>query len=571
MKIKYLVGLTGCLLLVVLWYIWGSGRFEKQVDPAALVSDKALLYVEQDDVGRLIDTIKASHFGKTVAAMDIGKIAAGLELNADQTRTIEQAVESVAKLGNDPVFRELCGRSLSVALLPGEGEIVVADARQVPPVQLLLVAIPEHKAELLEVLSRAFTGKIKQSVISHGDIEIIQFDLDGTTFFAAVSDGLFVFSLNQKTIETALDLQRTSQGSLAALEEFAELKQQLPMVDFFAFSAPEKLGAAMAATLGEQQTAAKLAGLRYSIYGIWHEGSGFKDRTITLIDRNRLDPLLGRVLAVPSEDNDSLAFVSPDVQIYTWTNALALDAIWESINREGGEEAVSTEPFTRKFRELTGSDIEQVLTLFEPGISLQIQKGSVNGLIPLPRITLMFKVKDRVSLEKVLEQGVTGLGIRMEDQQYRNIGYRSYNPGLPGDIEALYGFYDHYLLVGNSRKMLEQIIDAAEDHSGFRQSEKYAALGMDLEHGSNSVFFIKVADIADGVIELATWTGAILALQDRNLALRSQVAIEEVIKPLLNGMTTISSVATRTFFAEDRVTVESTIEVRPDQLAAAGR
>jgi len=571
MKIKYLAAVIGCLLLAGLWYIWAGGLLEKRVDPAALVADNALLYVEQHDIGRLIDSVKASHFGKTVAAMNIGKIAAGLELTADQTSAIEQAVASVAELGNDPVFRELGGRSLSAALLPGESEIVVGGERQILPVQLLLIASPEHKAELLETISQAFAGEVTERVIPYGKKEIVQFAIERTTFFAAVTDGLFVFSLNQKTVETALDLRAKSQGTLAALAVFDELKQQLPAGDFLVFSAPEKLGTAMAAIAGGEGTTEKLAGVRYSIYGIWREGTGFKDRTTILIDRSRLHPVIARILATPPQDNDTLAFVPPGVQIYTWSNALALDAIWESITRESGAGATPPEPVTSKFKEVTGSDIDQVLSLFEPGASLQIAKGSANGLIPLPHITLMLKVKDRVSLEKVVEQGMAGLGIRMEDRQYRNLIYRAYNPGLPGDIEALYAFYGQYLLVGNNRQMLEQIVDAAEDRSGFRQSEEYAGLGMDLEHDSNSVRFIKVADIADGVTELVTWSGAILALQDRNLARRSQVVVEEVIKPLLDGMTTISSVATRTFFAKDRVTVESTIAVRSDQPAAAGR
>jgi len=571
MKMKYLAGLAGCLLFVALWYVWGGGLLREPTDPAALVPDNALLYIEQQKIGGLIDGIKASQFGKAVAAMDIKKIAAGLELNDDQTLKIEQGAETVAALGYDPVLRELCGKSLSLAVLPGESEVVVDHEKHLLPVQPLLIARPEHKAELLELMSQAFTGKVKEDVIPYGKSEIVQFTVDGTTFFAAVTDGLFVFALNRKTVEATLDLQGNSQGALVALGAFAELKQQLPAVEFLAFSAPENLATAMAATVQEKRTDDKLAGLRYSIYGIWKEGTGFKDRTVTQIDRKRLDPVIGRILAIPPQDNDTLAFVSPGFQIYTWSNALALDAIWESIKKEGGADGTSTESFTRRFREVTGSEIEQVLALFEPGASLLVQKGNANGLIPMPQIMLMLKVKDRAPVEKVIEQGAAGLGIRMEDLQYKNTMYRSYNPGLPGNIEALYGYHGQYLMVGNNRKMLEKIIDAAEDGREFKKSEEYAALGLDLEHGNNSVGLIKVADIANGAIKLMAWTGAILALQDRNQALRSQVVIDEVIKPLLHGLTTIASVATRSSFADDRITVESTIQVRPDQPLSAGR
>jgi len=220
--------------------------------------------------------------------MDIKKIAAGLELDDDQTLKIEQGAETVAALGNDPVIRELCGKSLSLAVLPGESEVVVDHEKHLLPVQLLLIARPEHKAELLELMSQAFTGEVKEDVIPYGKSEIVQFTVDGTTFFAAVTDGLFVFALNRKTVEATLDLQGNSQGALVALAAFAELKQQLPAVEFLAFSAPENLAAAMAATVQGERSDDKLAGLRYSIYGIWKEGTGFKDRTVTLIDRSGL-------------------------------------------------------------------------------------------------------------------------------------------------------------------------------------------------------------------------------------------------------------------------------------------
>jgi len=105
---------------------------------------------------------------------------------------------------------------------------------------------------------------------------------------------------------------------------------------------------------------------------------------------------------------------------------------------------------------VTGSEIEQVLALFEPGVSLLVQKGNANGLIPMPQITLMLKVKDWAPVEKVIEQGAAGLGIRMEEVQYKNTMYRSYNPGLPGNIEAVYGYHGQYLVVGNKRQLLEK-------------------------------------------------------------------------------------------------------------------
>ena len=48
-----------------------------------------------------------------------------------------------AELGTDPVLRELCGRSLSLAVLPGRSESVVAHARLVLPVQLATISVGE--------------------------------------------------------------------------------------------------------------------------------------------------------------------------------------------------------------------------------------------------------------------------------------------------------------------------------------------------------------------------------------------------------------------------------------------
>lgn len=569
MRWKYISsGLAICLIAAILWYAWGSGLLMEKKEPASLVPRETLFFAEQRNIGTLIDGFNASRLGRSLAAIDIDRVAPGAGLDQVQTARLKQVVGSAKELGNNAVIRRFCDDSLAFAFFPGTTEAVISGEKHSLPMQVLLIARPKQRAELLEMMSSAFTGDIRQGVISHGKSEIARFVSDGTIFFATLTDGYFLFAFDQASLKKSLDLASQPQASLADLQEFIELKGQYDCPDFFVFTSLQAIAAELTKHGPQEWPADNLAGLRCSAYGVWREEGRFRDRSITLIDREKLSPVNRRFLASPPQKNKTLSLVPAGIQFYYWSNALTFRTILELLKEDGLTETSLYAETAASFNEMTGHDLEKVLAGFADGLSLQVKRGSGNELIPLPSLTVFFPVNDKTTVDDAITNGLRSLGLATQDGRYRNRSYRSCNLGLPGGIELLYGFLEGQLFFGSNLKMLQEIVDALEERKGLRESPDFAAYASDFDKPSNSQAYVKVSEVSGGIRELAGWAGAMLALKDGELAAKSQILINGLLNPLLEGVSMISTIGTRTFLAQDRITLESVYEVAPEQQPA---
>jgi hypothetical protein len=567
MRWKYFFsGLAVCLLIAALWYAWGSGLFAGKREPARLVAKDALLFVEQKRIGELIDGFNASRLGKSLAAIDIGKAAAVAGLNGEQTARLEQSVETAGELAENPVIRKFCDDSLSLAFFRGTTEATITNQKRQLPLQMLLIARPKQKAELLEILSSAFTADIKQKTMQYGDKEITQFSGDGTTFYATLANGFFLFAFDQQTLQNSLDCSGKIEQSLAGLSEYQTLKQQYQEdIDFFMFTSPEAIERELIRDRQQEWPTGAMAGLRYSSYGVWHDKDQFRDRSITLVDRKTLPAVNSWVFANPPQKNESLAMVPADIQFYYWSNTLALRFLLDLLKTEGTGNSQQYDDVASGFKEMTGHDIGQIAASIGDGVSIQMRRGGPDAVIPVPSATVFFPVKDRGAVEDAISRGMSGLGLVTRDQKYRDRTFRSCSLGLPGDTEILYGFIDDYLFFGSSRQMLESIIDTMEKGNGLSKSPGFAALAAEFDKPNNSVTYIRVSEVISDIREIAGWAGAMLAMQDGELAAKSQVLTDALLNPLFDGISMISTIGTRTYTDADRIVMESIYTIVPDQ------
>jgi hypothetical protein len=574
MKIRYLAGVGGlCAVLLLLWYARDTGLILQKSDPAALVPQNALVFVEQKNIGGLIDGFRSSRLGKTFAAFDVERIAGDIGLAADKAEELAQTVRVIEDFGSSSLFREFCGKSLALALLPLDppSSPEASGEKTDLPFRLLVIAKPQHKAEFLELISSAYSGKVRQSESRYGNSTIRKIETDDVTFFVSTVDGFFLFSLEEKTLHAAIDVSSQTKKSLARMQAFGELKKQFSNPDFFVFTSFEELRRDLSLTAGVDSPARKIAeqfaataGLQHSVYGIWREKGLFKDKSVTLIDRKNLDPVVKQMLSVAPEHNETLRLVPEDILTYYWSNTFAPGSMWKMYREKNKADADALAGFTKQFKDVTGSDVEKVLALVEGGVSLFIKKGDENAFIPLPHFAVLLKLKDRKEMEEVVKRSVAKFGIPLQENTYKKVTYTSYGLTLPGGLQALYGFHENFLFFANSQQILEDIVDTMESGKGFQQSEEYPRLGMDLENGNNSVCFIRMLGLIDGIKELVGWGGTMLAIQNREAAEKSKRLIDGVIGPLLDGMTMFSSIGTSSRLTEDRIVVESTIELTPE-------
>lgn len=558
-----ILGIVICLLLAAFWYLWGSGYLAGRKEPASLVAKDVLLFAEQKRVGELIDGFNASRLGKSLAAIDIGKAAAGAGLGDEQAAKLGQAVQTAKELAVNPFVRKFCDDSLSLAFFGGTTEATISHEKRRLPLQVLLIARPQQKAELLEALSSAFTTDISKHTIAYGNREITRFTDAGTTFYATLADGFFLFAFDQPTLQRALDLTGNGGQSLADLPEYRGLRERYQEpVDFFVFTSPEAIEKEL--LRGRQLPAGRMTGLRYSSYGVWRDRERFRDRSVTLVDRQTLPAANSWVFANPPQDNATLALVPADVQFYYWSNSLALRVLLELLKNGDSADALRYSSLAAGFQEITGHAIEEIAASIGDGASLQVRRGAAGSLFPIPATTVFFPVKDRAPVEDAITRGIGSLGLTAREETYRNRSFRAASLGLPGDVEIVYGFLDGYLFLGSNRQMLEGIIETVEKGNGLKTSADFAPFAADFAKPGNSVTYVKVAEIIEGVREIAALAPALLAMKDGQMAERSQILADTLLNPLLAGFGMISAIGTRTYTETDRIVMESIYTITPE-------
>jgi hypothetical protein len=82
-------------------------------------------------------------------------------------------------------------------------------------------------------------------------------------------------------------------------------------------------------------------------------------------------------------------------------------------------------------------------------------------------------------------------------------------------------------------------------------------LSDDLVKPSHAITFLDVGQATDMVKEMISWGGTMLAIQDRELARKSKVLIDELINPMLDGLAMYSLVGSRKVIDGSDIVYES--------------
>ncbi len=572
MKMKYIIVIALCALLTPVWYFWNSGHVVKNQEAAFLVPQNAVLFIEQKEMGSLIVNFQKSHLGKTLASIDFQRIGRDIGLPEEELATMQQTLNVIKDLGNSKLFREFCGEGLALALLPVDTSSTVGSAASPTSIQALLIVKPQHKAEIFELISSVYSGDVQQTEIEHGTFILKRFQIEDTAVFVAMVDGFFLLSMDEQTIHRALDVSRQADISLAQNEAYQKLKNQYHTPEFFAFCSLEGLRRQFAERVAQSppglqnELAGQLAstvGLQYSAYGIWRDKGLLRDLFITLVDQAKLHPIVGKMLSISPEHNDTLRLVPENILTYYWSNTFALSSMWKLYEEKNKADTTEIDTFKTAFKKTTGREMSEVLALINGGVSLFLKKGDPKAFIPLPHLAVFIKLNNRKAGEDILRKLVAEYGIPLQSNTYKQVAYSSYGLTLQGGLQALYGFHENFLFLANSSEVMQDIIDTLETGKGLQTGETYTRMDINLEEGNNSVSFIQMADLVGGIKELLGWSGTMLAIQNRETAAKSKILIEQLINPLLDGMTMFSTISTRSRLAKEQIVVESTMLLNP--------
>lgn len=560
------VAVCSCLVLVILV----MSRQEEEVVAAEFFPENVLFYGEQHDFSEKYYTFRRSRLGETIARLQYEETAAEMGIPTEKIEEMEDCRRKIIKILESPVLHALFGREVSIGLFPADSFATTGSDGSFEE-KLLLIARPRHNSHLLTFLSSFLTENIQQATIQYGSHTITRYRTDDKRTLSTVSvKGLLLAGLNERLLRKSLDCYDEKKGALQQNPAFQKLRKKLSRAKLFMYLSLPGLfeeGRTLAQRLPveEQQPFLSLLnqwkGWGEAGYGTWQEGGLVQSKALILYDSRQLDSRVAELCAVSPSFNKTLRMVPPDVLLYNWSNTFNLPLLWELFSSWMGDHQGDMNILRQEVRDSTGVEVDDLLTMVGNEFAFLL-KDVDSGGVPLPKAALVIQLTEPqaflAAFEKLL--AVAEIPIRKKKYKGEKIAYWGLAP--QGGLQPAFSLQGEYLLLSNSIDVIKELVDQHSDpQSTFLENPNIQQVASGLSLDNNSVSYVDIALLTEVLKDLASWLGTVAMLQGQEVARTSQVVVEQIILPLLDGVAMYSKLGSRTIIDNDTIVMETTTSV----------
>ncbi len=572
-KTWFIIGLAG--LLAVIGYYFVSIRSYRET-AADFLPEDVLLVVEQKNLGSLLTDFTASRMGKAVTGMDFVKIATDLGLGSEVVTEVSDTRKEVETFLGSPLFQEFFGQEFTLALLP-IAEVNLNVPEKIMASSFVCIAKPKRNSEFLKMLSSLFAGKLEQTTSAHGKHSLQQYRLSSeTTLTVTSSCGLIIAALDDKLVRASLDRNDKKEKNLAQSQEYTRLHQEFTDAQFFSFvSTPalhqqlRHLTEGFDALQKEEieKTLSPLQGWQGIAFGVWQDKGGIRDKGIALFNKEKIDPVLAKLLAVSPTENASLSMIPADIMGYYWSNSVDMQIFWESFTREMQDSAEQVKALEQGVKTSTGLELQEIFAMFGSEAVVVLKEILTTGLVPLPNGAVFLKLEKEKDFMQLAQSQLAKTGIPTRTEEYKGVSFNILDISLHPSMQPVFAIHKGYLLMATTVDLVKKIIDS-QDGKGLVSSAGFVKVNQKLNQGltakaNNSISYIEIASLVTMVKGVINWGSVILALQEPEVARQAKVISEQVILPLLDGLSAYEVVATRSEIKNDTILLESTTVFTP--------
>lgn len=557
-----------CIVAALLYFLVTTGL--GKVTAADFLPAEILVCVEQRDLGELLEDFKVSRLGRAVIAIDYVKIATDLGLAPEEIERVRETGKQLDAFLNSPIFSEFFGQEFTAALLPIPGD-ALDSPEKIGTSSLLFIARPRHNADILEMMSTLFSRKLEQTTTQHGKYSLKHYLLDeGKSLSVATADGYVIAAFDERLVAESLDRFDSKQGSLAQNKEYLRLRHDFIDAKLFTYAdlssfhgqigrLTEKFDPVQKEDM--QKVIGQWQGWQGFAFGIWKEKGSVRDKAVVLFQKDKLDPLVGKMCTVQPTENKTLTMVPAQILGYYWTNTMNLSAFWEMFTQEMEDSAEQIKAMEQDVKTFTGVELPQLFAMFGSEAVLLLKDIAADGFIPLPNGALFVKIDQEDEFVKMLDPLLARINIPIRTEEYQGVKLVSWEMSFHPTLQPVYALHQGYLILASTVELVKNVIDSQAggglvDEESFKQLNQ--GLNQALTRENNSVSYIRVSSLLQILKELASWGGTMLSMQDPETALQSKVIMEQLILPLLDGLAMYEVIGSRSVIQDDAIILEST-------------
>ena len=536
-----------------------KGMHKEQEALLDFVPDNALMYTNQKDLGTVLDELKKSRLGQTFKQIDFVQVAKDLHHSDEEVANIQQVLEKGSAFFDGPVFKELLSKDVAIALFPMDVALMQDPGESVVN-NLLLVARPEHSAQLLGLLATALGNKVNQTDFPYGTYTVKRLKEEGgPDVFAVVVNDIVLISFGEQTIHDAIDCYAKKKKSLAVNPNFQKLMDGInPNPRFFSYLNLEGIKNQATQILSkfhkddegmmgkdfQKQLLTQWNGLQAMGYGTWTEANALRSKVIVLIDNAKIDPALKDFYVIPAEKNPSLVYAPEHTLAYYWTNTLSLPLYWKLFQAKTDFSQDMVDDIHKTAKEQLGMELEDFLGLFDKQMTVLIQNTNEKRPFPIPDFSILVRLKDGNRFNALFQNLLAKNGLRIQVNDYKGIGIKSLMdiPASAG-VAPVFAITETYFMVATSQAYMKQMIDSMKEDHGLVETPGFKSVYAGMLEENNTVTYLRVDEFVSLLKILAKKYGESgMSDEGEEGVAKSQILLERVVNPLLDSLTMYSDI-----------------------------
>lgn len=571
MKQNTLLTFLSLLLVVVYLFVWRIGPVQYG-DPARFLPENTLIYFEQDNFSRFLQKAEHSRLGKALKAIHFPDVGKSLDLQESDMKIFE-AIDSAMKKGSDnPLLKEIFNHKVVFALCepvePG-----IHDTMTFFRQSSVIIARPGHPAGILQEIAENIARNRDNVMIAtrqYGDHFIKRITVEGETFSTVVLDGYFLGSFSEKLLRKCIDTYDGEIPALSENKEYRTLRTLYDNAEQFVYFSVEHTRELLLKHLEScdfsgkdvfRKEVASTQGFISAVYGARGDGAFISDRIIVTFDPEMVSKIVEDQTKTAPSVCDTIQFSPENPLLFYWTNTINFKLLYRLYGEQIFTHDEKLIRFSDTINELTGRSIVEFIDLFGHEISYILMKNDAEDSLALPYGVMIFKIAQPEDLKRMLKSIVHRYDIPMERHLYGSRAFYSWTISPKDGLEPLYGFIDNYLYVGNGRVSAREIIDSGKKGIRLLKNHPSGKMVDKLLEENNSVSFTDNAKLIDILKSVLKFTGTVMAIEDREAALKVRIVLEKLVNPILDGLKMFAQTTTRSYFDGDRVVIESVIKV----------
>ncbi len=562
MKMRLLL-ITVLLALSAVLAFYLLYRKHEGVHPSSFLPENVLFYVQQKELGPIIENLGQNRLIETIRSIDIVRLALDIEVpvaTVDKIRTVYEFLQSPSARA---IYDEFFSKYFAVAVLP---HISQAPGKEDMHDNVIFFSEPRHGNALLETAASLKGADMQISSIQYGSHLIYRIPL-GEEILSFVATGrLVVASLQEKTLRRALDRFDDNKINLRENFFYSELSQKYRQSQLFCYFSVAGIKQQLQGLLHDEieghrqilKHLGKLNGFTSAGFGTDRK-KGYSRNGMTFhFNKYKLNKRTAAQFSTKPEFNRNIIRAPADSLLYYWTNTLNIAALWDIYIKESG----ITDAFSAEIEESVAgaADIEfdDLLRLVGNSLHLMVSRPATVDLVPVPNFALTVSILDddkaRTAFHNIFKKSL----IPHKSEIYRGILFTYWGNEMQKGLQPVFTFYNDALYISSSIKMQQDIIDTIKDGNSIVESNQFKQYGKDLLLPNNAMVFAQIPDLLETAETLVRWSGTIMGLQSRKTAYMSKKVIDDFILPLLGGFKEhYSAITSRSYFEESKVIIES--------------